>query len=54
MNNNKKCPHCGSHNIDYYTRIVGYFSKLANWNKSKIEEQKKREQGKYNITEPKS
>lgn len=25
------CPKCGSKNIDYYTRIIGYLTKVANW-----------------------
>ncbi|MFA4945631.1 MAG: anaerobic ribonucleoside-triphosphate reductase [Lentisphaeria bacterium] len=29
------CPHCGSDNVVGETRVVGYFSKIQNWNKSK-------------------
>ena len=29
------CPQCGSHNVAGETRVVGYFSKVQNWNKSK-------------------
>lgn len=25
------CPKCNSKNIDYYTRIIGYLTKVANW-----------------------
>jgi anaerobic ribonucleoside-triphosphate reductase len=30
-----KCRHCGSDNVVGETRVVGYFSKIQNWNKSK-------------------
>ncbi len=30
-----KCRHCGSENVVGETRVVGYFSKIQNWNKSK-------------------
>ena len=29
------CPQCGSKNVEGETRVVGYFSKIKNWNKSK-------------------
>ena len=32
------CPHCGSKNIDYVTRVTGYFSRVSMWNKGKIAE----------------
>jgi len=41
-----KCDKCGSTNVDQMTRIVGYYSKLANWNDSKKEERIAREKGK--------
>ncbi len=31
----EQCPHCGSENVVGETRVVGYFSKIGNWNKSK-------------------
>jgi len=31
----EKCAQCGSANVDGETRVVGYFSKIKNWNKSK-------------------
>jgi ribonucleoside-triphosphate reductase len=31
----EKCTACGSENIYGETRVVGYFSKIQNWNKSK-------------------
>lgn len=27
------CPECGSKNLDMYTRVIGYFSKVAGWSK---------------------
>lgn len=35
--------------LDGITRIVGYFSKISNWNKSKIGELHDRRQGDYKI-----
>ena len=29
------CPECGSKEVVGETRVVGYFSKIQNWNKSK-------------------
>ncbi len=37
-----KCSYCGSADIEVMTRITGYFSKLAGWNKGKIGELKDR------------
>lgn len=28
----KTCPICGSQNVDHYTRVVGFFTKVENWN----------------------
>jgi len=44
------CAHCGSENVYGMTRIVGYFSRIANWNKSKLGELKDREKGDYGVT----
>ncbi|MBP5475614.1 MAG: hypothetical protein J6X83_05120, partial [Methanomicrobium sp.] len=33
-----KCPYCGSTNVEGETRVVGYFSRISGWNKSKIAE----------------
>jgi len=33
-----KCAYCGNENVYGITRIVGYFSKVNNWNKSKLGE----------------
>jgi anaerobic ribonucleoside-triphosphate reductase len=44
------CPECGSGNVVGETRVVGYFSKVQNWNKSKrYGELLARHAGKYNI-----
>lgn len=43
------CPHCGSSNVVGETRVVGYFSKIQNWNKSKQAELQARHRGKYNV-----
>lgn len=37
--------------LDHLTRIVGYFSKTSNWNKSKLGELEDRRRGNYRITE---
>jgi len=33
-----KCSYCGSDNVSHITRIVGYYSKVEDWNKSKQQE----------------
>ena len=33
----ESCPNCGSEDVVGETRVVGYFSKIQNWNKSKRE-----------------
>ena len=44
------CPECGSTDVVGETRVVGYFSKIQNWNKSKrYGELLARQAGKYNI-----
>ncbi|MDD5454600.1 MAG: anaerobic ribonucleoside-triphosphate reductase [Candidatus Ratteibacteria bacterium] len=43
------CSYCGSSNVYGVTRIVGYFSRVNNWNKSKIGELKDRKKGNYKI-----
>ncbi|MDD5644533.1 MAG: hypothetical protein PHO00_03695 [bacterium] len=35
--------------IYHVTRIVGYFSRIENWNKSKLGELKDRRQGSYSV-----
>lgn len=36
--------------LDHITRIVGYFSKTKNWNKSKIGELADRREGDYSVS----
>jgi ribonucleoside-triphosphate reductase len=43
------CPACGHHEVYGITRIVGYFSRLTNWNKSKLGELQDRHQGNYAV-----
>lgn len=31
------CPECGSKNLDIYTRVIGYFSKVSGWSKPRRE-----------------
>jgi anaerobic ribonucleoside-triphosphate reductase len=48
----ESCPECGSSEVVGETRVVGYFSKVQNWNKSKrYGELLARHAGKYNIVE---
>ncbi len=46
-----KCPKCGSKNVYGISRVVGYFSRINNWNKSKQAEFKSRQKGNYDISE---
>ncbi len=34
----KKCPNCGSVNVDWYSRITGYYQKVSGWNPGKVQE----------------
>jgi len=47
----ERCEHCESENIYGITRIVGYFSRISNWNKSKLGELKDRHKGQYVFSE---
>ncbi len=42
-----KCSCCGSTNVYGMSRVVGYFSKINNWNVSKRAEFKDRQKGDY-------
>ena len=47
------CEHCGSDDVVGETRVVGYFSKIQNWNKSKrYGELIARQKGRYRVEEP--
>lgn len=37
-----KCPKCGSTELDWYDRIIGYLTKIANWSAGRRKEQKRR------------
>ena len=39
----------GGRNVEHMTRVVGYYSKTHNWNKSKLGELKDRHEGNYSI-----
>jgi len=43
------CEHCSSKDVYGVTRIVGYFSRITNWNKSKLGELKDRHDGQYSV-----
>ena len=45
----KNCERCQSTNVYGITRIVGYFSRVSNWNKSKLGELKDRRRGNYTV-----
>jgi hypothetical protein len=45
------CGHCGSSNVYGISRVVGYYSKINNWNKSKSAEFRARQNGNYKIVE---
>lgn len=46
----ERCTSCGSDHVEGETRVVGYFSKIQNWNKSKREgELKARQKGMYAV-----
>ncbi|MCK5045097.1 MAG: hypothetical protein KAJ76_06135 [Candidatus Heimdallarchaeota archaeon] len=44
---NPYCPDCGSENVYGISRVVGYFSVIGNWNRSKQAELKRRQKGNY-------
>ncbi|HUU31517.1 MAG TPA: anaerobic ribonucleoside-triphosphate reductase [Phycisphaerae bacterium] len=43
------CDFCNSKDVYGVTRIVGYFSRVSNWNKSKLGELKDRQRGNYSV-----
>lgn len=43
------CPKCGSKNVYGISRVVGYFSRINNWNKSKTAEFSDRQKGNYGL-----
>lgn len=45
----ESCSHCHSNDVYGITRIVGYYSRINNWNRSKIGELRDRHRGNYQI-----
>lgn len=43
------CERCGSDDLTIRTRIVGYFSDISSWSKSKLAELKDRQKGNYSL-----
>jgi len=43
------CGHCGGSDVYSITRVVGYYSRVHNWNKSKVGELKDRHKGIYSV-----
>lgn len=37
-----KCPHCGSTNVDYATRVIGYLTRVSKWSLERQKEFKRR------------
>ena len=44
-----QCPYCGSENVYGISRVVGYLSRINNWNKSKTAEFRDRQKGNYAV-----
>jgi ribonucleoside-triphosphate reductase len=44
-----RCSFCGSKAVYGVTRIVGYYSRISNWNKSKLAELEDRHRGDYKV-----
>ena len=42
----KECPHCGSKNVDYLTRIIGYLKRVSNFSLDRQKEASRRYYGK--------
>lgn len=38
----KECPKCGSKNIDYATRVIGYLKRISNFSQARQEEASRR------------
>ncbi len=38
----KKCPKCGASNMDWFSRITGYYQNVSGWNEGKQEELRRR------------
>jgi len=44
------CPRCKSKNVNFVSRITGYYSVVKNWSNSKVQELKARENGDYSLS----
>ena len=42
-----KCPKCGSENIDYATRVIGYLKRVSKFSEARIKEAKERYYGTF-------
>ena len=38
----KECPKCGSHNLDYLTRVIGYMKRISNFSAARQKEAARR------------
>jgi ribonucleoside-triphosphate reductase len=45
----EKCPSCDSENVTGVTRVVGYYSPIQHWNRSKLGELRARQRGNYKL-----
>ena len=43
----EKCPKCGSENLDYATRVIGYLKRVSKFSAPRIKEEHKRYYGRY-------
>jgi len=50
----ERCSFCESSDVYGVTRIVGYFSRINNWNKSKLSELRDRHRGNYSLGDARS
>ena len=46
-----RCPKCGSENLDYATRIIGYLTRVSKWSQERKEEHARRFYYKRPVTE---
>lgn len=46
-----KCPKCNGSNAFGFSRVVGYYSIIENWNDSKKAELKDRQNGNYGVSD---
>ena len=42
MKNTKSCPKCGSTNLDYLTRVIGYLKRVSNFSEARQRGAKRR------------